>query len=97
MAITNLQLKLSQLEKTKAKTQSELEEMLASLDQAQIMQHTMEKRAKQFDKVSIHNSILFKIFTPNNVHKQPLLQATFENVSIHSSSDMANMKCSSLQ
>merc|ERR1719259_651446 len=51
MTITNLQLKLSQIEKTKAKTQSELEEMIANLDQAQIMQHTMEKRAKQFDKV----------------------------------------------
>ena len=51
MAITNLQLKLSQIEKTKAKTQSELEDMVANLDQAQIMQHTMEKRAKQFDKV----------------------------------------------
>ena len=56
MTITNLQLKLSQIEKTKAKTQSELEEMIANLDQAQIMQHTMEKRAKQFDKVT------FKIF-----------------------------------
>merc|ERR1719347_380002 len=51
MAITNLQLKLGQLEKTKAKTQSELDDMVANLDQAQIMQHTMEKRAKQFDKV----------------------------------------------
>ena len=51
MGITNLQLKLGQIEKTKAKTQTELEDMLASLDQAQIMQHTMEKRAKQFDKV----------------------------------------------
>ena len=51
MGITNLQLKLGQIEKTKAKTQAELEDMLASLDQAQIMQHTMEKRAKQFDKV----------------------------------------------
>ena len=51
MAITNLQLKLGQIEKTKAKTQTELEDMLASLDQAQIMQHTMEKRAKQFDKL----------------------------------------------
>ena len=61
MAITNLQLKLSQLEKTKAKTQSELEEMLASLDQAQIMQHTMEKRAKQFDKVGFHNSISLEL------------------------------------
>ena len=79
MAITNLQLKLSQLEKTKAKTQSELEEMLASLDQAQIMQHTMEKRAKQFDKVGIHNSILLNIFTQtiDNVHKHSLLQVAF--------------------
>ena len=77
MAVTNLQLKLSQLEKTKAKTQSELEEMLASLDQAQIMQHTMEKRAKQFDKVGIHDSISLNIFTQtmftNNLCcKQPL-------------------------
>ena len=97
MAITNLQLKLSQLEKTKAKTQSELEEMLASLDQAQIMQHTMEKRAKQFDKVGFHNSIsLIKDLHPNKVHKQLSLQP-LQIVSTHSSSDMANMKCSSLQ
>merc|ERR1711915_377875 len=51
MTITNLQLKLSQIEKVKAKTEAEMNEMMQNLDQAQILQHTMEKRAKQFDKV----------------------------------------------
>merc|ERR1712106_958595 len=51
MTVTNLQLKLTQIEKVRAKIQSELDEMVLNLDQAQILQHTMEKRAKQFDKV----------------------------------------------
>jgi len=51
MTVTNLQLKLTQIEKVRAKIQAELDEMVLNLDQAQILQHTMEKRAKQFDKV----------------------------------------------
>merc|ERR1712128_397977 len=50
MTVTNLQLKLSQVEKVKAKHEAEHGEMMLNLDQAQILQHTMEKRAKQFDK-----------------------------------------------
>merc|ERR1719193_216207 len=50
MTVNNLQLKLQQVEKIKAKHESELSEMVLNLDQAQILQHTMEKRAKQFDK-----------------------------------------------
>merc|ERR1719450_137822 len=50
MTVNNLQLKLSQVDKVKAKHESELSEMVLNLDQAQILQHTMEKRAKQFDK-----------------------------------------------
>merc|ERR1712080_338674 len=43
--------KLSQLDKARAKLQGELDEMSANLDQPQIMNNTMEKRAKQFDRV----------------------------------------------
>merc|ERR1712154_454632 len=35
----------------KAKLQSEIEEMNISLDQAQILNNSMEKKAKQFDKI----------------------------------------------
>merc|ERR1711970_832135 len=45
------QSKLAQIEKSKQKIQVELDDMSVHLDQAQILQHTMEKRAKQFDKV----------------------------------------------
>merc|ERR1712198_512849 len=40
-----------QLEKSKNKTQSDLQEMGAQLDQAQIMHNQMEKKAKQFDRI----------------------------------------------
>merc|ERR1711962_1485933 len=49
--INNSQSKLAQIEKSKHKIQVELDDMSVHLDQAQILQHTMEKRAKQFDKV----------------------------------------------
>merc|ERR1711962_987105 len=49
--INNHESKLSQVEKSKAKIQTELDELSIGLDQAQVLQHTMEKRAKQFDKV----------------------------------------------
>merc|ERR1711970_293530 len=45
------QSKLAQIEKSKQKIQVELDDMSTHLDQAQILHHTMEKRAKQFDKV----------------------------------------------
>merc|ERR1711962_1587911 len=49
--INDSQSKLAQIEKSKHKIQVELDDMSVHLDQAQILQHTMEKRAKQFDKV----------------------------------------------
>merc|ERR1719208_497634 len=44
-------MKLAQIEKAKAKLQAEIEEMNISLDQAQILNNSMEKKAKQFDKI----------------------------------------------
>merc|ERR1712020_495713 len=48
--VDNLNMKLAQIEKAKAKLQSEIEEMNVNLDQAQILNNSMEKKAKQFDK-----------------------------------------------
>ena len=49
--IGQLGLKLSQLEKAKAKVAAENTEMAQLLDQAQIMNAAMEKKAKQFDRI----------------------------------------------
>merc|ERR1711997_543747 len=49
--VDNLNMKLAQIEKAKAKLQSEIEEMNVNLDQAQILNNSMEKKAKQFDKI----------------------------------------------
>ena len=49
--VDNLNMKLAQIEKAKAKLQSEIEEMNVCLDQAQILNNSMEKKAKQFDKI----------------------------------------------
>merc|ERR1712200_334527 len=49
--ISNLGSKLNQIDKAKAKLQSEIEEMTVNLDQAQILNNLMEKKAKQFDKI----------------------------------------------
>jgi len=46
-----LQAKLSQIEKTRAKLAAELEAQTQALDQAQILNNSMEKKAKQFDRV----------------------------------------------
>merc|ERR1719319_484146 len=46
-----LQAKLAQVEKAKAKLSSELEGMAGQLDQAQILNSSMDKKAKQFDRV----------------------------------------------
>merc|ERR1712214_100837 len=43
--------KLGQLEKAKAKLQSEIDAMAAQTDQAHILNSSMEKKAKQFDRV----------------------------------------------
>merc|ERR1712240_280661 len=46
-----LQAKLSQVEKTRAKLTADLEAQTQALDQAQILNNSMEKKAKQFDRV----------------------------------------------
>merc|ERR1719340_238136 len=46
-----LNAKLAQVEKNKAKLQSDLDSMAAQLDQAQILNSSMEKKAKQFDRI----------------------------------------------
>merc|ERR1711990_723771 len=50
-AIDNLNAKLNQVEKAKGKIGSEISEMSSSLDQAQVLNAAMERKAKQFDKV----------------------------------------------
>jgi len=47
----NLNAKLAQVEKSRAKMQAELDEMVSNLDQAQVLNSAMERKAKQFDKV----------------------------------------------
>jgi len=49
--VDNLNMKLAQIEKAKAKLHAEIEEMNINLDQAQILNNSMEKKAKQFDKI----------------------------------------------
>merc|ERR1712184_111437 len=49
--IDQLQMKLSQLEKNKAKLQADAQEMTIQLDQAQILNANMEKKAKQCDRI----------------------------------------------
>merc|ERR1712200_350151 len=49
--VGQLNSKLAQVEKAKAKLQSELDGMAAQLDQAQILNNSMEKKAKQFDRI----------------------------------------------
>merc|ERR1711992_339621 len=43
--------KLGQIEKAKQKLQAEIDEMSVSLDQAQVLNNQMEKKARQFDKI----------------------------------------------
>merc|ERR1719308_784476 len=50
-SIDNLSAKLAQVEKAKAKIGGEINEMTLSLDQAQVLNAAMERKAKQFDKV----------------------------------------------
>jgi len=49
--IDQLTAKVGQLEKAKAKLQSDIDEMAAQADQAHILNNSMEKKAKQFDKI----------------------------------------------
>merc|ERR1712106_1309493 len=48
--IDNLNAKLTQVEKAKGKIQGEINEMTVSLDQAQVINAAMERKAEQFDK-----------------------------------------------
>merc|ERR1739838_708100 len=48
--IDNLNAKLTQVEKAKGKIQGEINEMSVHLDQAQVINAAMERKAKQFDK-----------------------------------------------
>merc|ERR1719397_790166 len=50
-AIDNLNAKLAQVEKAKAKIAGETNEMSNALDQAQVLNAAMDRKAKQFDKV----------------------------------------------
>merc|ERR1712240_304342 len=49
--IEQLNAKLAQLEKAKQKLQAEIDETAAQADQAHILNSSMEKKAKQFDKI----------------------------------------------
>ena len=49
--IEQLNLKLAQLEKSKAKLAADSADMAQQLDQAQILHAAMEKKAKQFDRI----------------------------------------------
>jgi len=49
--IEQLNAKLHQIEKSKAKTQADLNDMNVQLDQAQILNSSMEKKAKQCDRI----------------------------------------------
>merc|ERR1712117_567034 len=49
--IENLNGKLGQIERARAKIQADIDEMNVNLDQAQILNNTMEKKARHFDKV----------------------------------------------
>merc|ERR1711983_573935 len=51
--IENLGGKLAQIERAKGKIGSEIDEMTVNLDQAQILNNQMEKKARQFDKIVI--------------------------------------------
>merc|ERR1712088_652791 len=50
-ACDNLSAKLAQIEKAKAKIGGEISDMANSLDQAQVLNAAMDRKAKQFDKV----------------------------------------------
>merc|ERR1712002_129991 len=49
--IEQLSLKLQQIEKAKTKAAADAKEMMVQLDQAQLLNAAMEKKAKQFDRI----------------------------------------------
>merc|ERR1739846_197132 len=51
--IDNLNGRLAQIEKAKEKIKAEIDEMNVSLDQAQILNNSMERKARNFDKLAV--------------------------------------------
>merc|ERR1712218_614279 len=51
--IDNLNGRLAQIEKAKEKIKAEIDEMNVSLDQAQILNNSMESKARNFDKLAV--------------------------------------------
>merc|ERR1711881_257724 len=51
--IEQLNAKLGQLDRSKAKIQQDIDEMAAQADQAHILNSSMEKKAKQFDRIVV--------------------------------------------
>merc|ERR1712061_459158 len=49
--IEQTQLKVAQIEKAKVKLQADIEQMAAQADAAHLLNNSMEKKAKQFDKI----------------------------------------------
>merc|ERR1712226_534859 len=49
--ISNLKAKYNQIDRSRGKIGAEIEEMTVNLDQAQILNNAMEKKARQFDKI----------------------------------------------
>merc|ERR1712241_534838 len=49
--IENLNAKYAQIDRARGKIHAEIEEMTVNLDQAQVLNSSMEKKAKQFDKI----------------------------------------------
>ena len=49
--IEQINAKVYQVDKARAKLQAEIDEMTVSLDQAQVMAATMDRKAKHFDKI----------------------------------------------
>merc|ERR1712142_260032 len=56
-AIDNLNAKLNQVEKAKGKIASEIAEMTSSLDQAQVLNAAMDRKANEWDPQYIINNI----------------------------------------
>ena len=63
--IDQLNLKLSQLEKAKSKLSDDVTVMAQQLDQAQLMNSAMEKKAQQFDRiVTVGSCFIIKYWVP---------------------------------
>merc|ERR1712209_129448 len=60
-AIDNLNAKLAQIEKAKSKVQAEINEMSTNLDQAQVVNAAMERKAKQFEIKSAYEETVLQL------------------------------------